>query len=245
MKINLLSGAVATAYLIMCSCLYLWVFWLYFDINILQFIDSSDIIKAAALPAIPLVCVLVFTIAIEQFNIIDSQTRIEYKKAGGGYKAISYAAFTYMLFILLVAAFSFGSAIYVLVVGTSPERYSSAALLIGGGAAFYLMFKVKLFETWGKARFILIAALCYFPANFMHKGMEDAKNIIAGKNTYLVSSNLSCSKDEHEKYRYIATLSDKVFSINLSDNSICIQKYEFLSLAHEKDAKPLIGVVVM
>lgn len=237
-----MSGAVATAYLVICSSLYLWVFWLYFDINILQFIDTADIIKAAALPAIPVICVLVINTAVEQFNIMDSKTRTEYKEAGGGFKAMTYVASAYLYFLLSMGALVLGSSVYDMFTGNLPVKYSSAALLIGVGAAYFLMFRVKLFEDWGKTRFIVIAAMCYFPAHFMHKGMDDAKNIIAGNDTYLVSSNLSCAKNQYDKYRYIATLSDKVFSINLSDHSLCIQHYEFLSLAREKEAKPLIGL---
>lgn len=233
MKINLLSGAVATGYLIICSSLYLWIFWLHFDINILQFIDATDIVKSAAIPSIPLISILIFNIAIQQYNIVDSETREKYKAAGGGFKAYSYAATAYIIFILLCGLAVLSFATYKFFTGNLPTKYASAALLIGCFLTYYLISKAKLFEDWGKMRFLVIVFLCYFPSHLMHQAIGDAKNIFAGKDTFLVSSNLSCSKNEHDKYRYIATLSDKVFSLNLSDQSLCIQHYEFLSLKRE------------
>ncbi|OAH40056.1 hypothetical protein AYJ11_17070 [Enterobacter hormaechei subsp. xiangfangensis] len=241
MKIDLMSGAVATGYLLICSSLYLWVFWLHFDINILQFIDAADIIKAAAIPSIPLIFILIFNIAIQQYNIVDTETRERYKEAGGGFKAYSYAASAYIVFIALCAIGALGFAVYKVFTGSLPTKYASAALLIGCFSAYYLIFKVKLFKEWGDLRFLVIAFLCYFPSHLMHLANEDAKNIIVGKDTFLVSSNLSCTKNEREKYRYIATLSDKVFSLNLSDGSLCVQRYEFLTLKREKNAKSLLG----
>ncbi|MDM2906621.1 hypothetical protein [Citrobacter sp. Cpo015] len=239
MKMNLLSGAIATTYLLVCSSLYLWIFWLHFDINILQFIDVSDIIKASALPAIPLVCITLVSIFLQQYNIVDTDTRKQYKAAGGGFKVYSYFATFYILCILTSTAVILGIAVYNAFTGNLPSKYASVALLISCFAAYYLMFQVKLFEELGKPRFIIIAFLCYFPTHFMNKAIGDATSIIDGQSTYLISSNLSCSKNDHEKFRYIATLSDKVFSINLANNSLCIQKYEFLTLTKEQNAKPL------
>ena len=237
MKINLLSGAIATTYLLICISLYLWIFWLHFDINILQFIDVSDIIKASALPSIPLIFFLLLSICLQQLNTVDYETRQKYKKAGGGFKVFSYFASAYIIFFLVIAAVIIGIAIYQAFTGTFPKRCASIALLIGFGAAYYLMFRMKLFEEWGEVRFVIIAFLCYFPSHLMNKAIDDAVNIIDGNDTYLISSNLSCSKNTQDKFRYIATLSDKVFSINLSDDSLCIQHYEFLSLVSEKKSK--------
>lgn len=244
MKINILSGALATAYLILCSVLYLWIFWLYFDINILQFIDSSDIIKAAALPAIPVIAFASVHFVVQKFNISSSKQRSEYRAAGGFFKVFSYIQLTYLIVIITIGLISFGYMIYIFFTGSLPQKYSSFALLAGAFLAFLLLCEDNFLEGWGGARVIVILLICYFPNYIMNSGMQDAENIIAGKDTYLVTSNLSCSKNEKDKYRYIATLSDKIFSISLTDNSICIQHYEFLSLAREKDAHPLKGLVI-
>ncbi|MGG8095883.1 hypothetical protein PGO14_09885 [Klebsiella aerogenes] len=233
MKINLLSGAAATGYLMICSSLYLWVFWLHFDINILQFIDAADIIKAAAIPSIPLISIMIFNIALQQYNVVDAETREKYKAAGGGFKAYSYAATAYIIFIVLFGLGVLSFSVYNLFTGTVPTKYASAALLIGCFFTYYLISKEKLFEDFGKLRLLVIVFLCYFPSHLMHQAIGDAKDIIAGKDTFLVSSNLSCSKNKRDKFRYIATLSDKVFSLNLTDQSLCIQHYEFLSLIRE------------
>ena len=240
MKIDLMSGAAATGYLLICSSLYLWVFWLHFDINILQFIDASDIVKAAAIPSIPLICLLIFNLAIYQFNVVDTETREKYKAAGGSFKAYSYLASSYIYLMFFCAIVVLGYSLYNFFTGSIPEKYVSGATLIGCCLTFYLIFKVKLFLEWGDIRFIIIPLLCYFPSHLMNRAAEDAKNIIVGKDTYLVSSNLKCTQKEEDKYRYIATLSDKVFSINLSDRSLCIQHYEFLTLAREINAKSLL-----
>ncbi|MFU0880395.1 hypothetical protein ACM26M_03990 [Kluyvera cryocrescens] len=235
MKLNLLSGAAITAYLIMCSSLYLWTFWLHFDINILQFIDTGDIIKAAALPTIPMIFLLISNIAMQQYNMMDAQTRTRYEAAGGGFKAFTYAARVYMFGMAAIGITVLCTAVYKIFTGDLPIKYSSFALLLGAAAAFFLMFKTKILEDWGKIRFVVIAFLCYSPTHYMNKGIEDASDIIAGKNTYLLTSNLRCSDNDRDKYRYIATLSEKVFSINLSDSSLCIQRYDFLTLTREKN----------
>ncbi|VTQ57231.1 Uncharacterised protein [Campylobacter jejuni] len=244
MKINILSGALATAYLILCSALYLWVFWLYFDINILQFIDSSDIIKAAALPAIPVITFSLVHFAIQQYNISTTEQRTEFREAGGFFKVFSYVQLIYLIIVIAIGLLAFGYMVYIFFTGTLPKKYSSFAFLAGSILSYFLINKDSFLEDWGKARVIAILSICYLPTYMMQSGIQEAEKIISGKDTYLISSNLSCSKNEKDKYRYIATLSDKIFSISLTDNSICIQHYEFLSLSKEKDALPLTGLVI-
>lgn len=240
MKLNLLSGAAITAYLIMCSSLYLWTFWLHFDINILQFIDTGDIIKAAALPTIPMIFLLISNVAMQHYNMMDVQTQSRYEEAGGGFKIFSYAAKGYLFVLAVLGIGILCNAVYKIFTGDLSIKYSSIALLLGAAAAFFLMFKSNFLEDWGKIRFIIISVLCYAPTHYMNKGIEDASDIIAGKNTYILETNLKCSNNKNDKFRYIATLSEKVFSINLSDNSLCIQRYDFLSLTRERNAKILV-----
>ncbi|MCQ8231772.1 hypothetical protein [Pectobacterium carotovorum] len=67
----------------------------------------------------------------------------------------------------------------------------------------------------------------------MNKGILDAKDILSGKNTFLVESNVSCSPNKEQKFRYISTLSSNGFAYAPSDNSLCVFKYEYMKLSKE------------
>jgi hypothetical protein len=230
MKVNLLSSAVLTAYFLTCGSLYLWGFWLHFDLNILQFVDVSDIVKATLLPVITVLFLFFIQTALNHINNPASESSQKLWKAGGGFKATVYMQYSFFAFVVCSGGYGI---LMRFINGTKAEKYLCLGLFILSPVFYVLAFKTTVMAYLGKARPIVLSSICLIPLIFMNKGINDAQKILAGENTFLVESNTNCSPLKESKYRYIATLSDKAFAYSLSDNSLCIFKFDYLKLIKE------------
>jgi len=232
MKINLQSGTILTAYFLTCGILYLWGFWLHFDLNILQFVDVSDIIKATILPMITSLCIWVLNSIINTINNPASASSRELWKAGGRYRLTVYLQWTFLAIIIIAALHNF---VNIFLNSTKAEKYFVMGFFLFGSVYFWVSFKTEILIEYKKQRPLLLAIIIGMPLIFMQRGIQDAKDILKGDNTFLVESNNLCnSKQNSEKFRYIGTLSDKGFAYSLNNNSLCIFKYDYIKLIKEK-----------
>ncbi|HDL7690454.1 TPA: hypothetical protein ACX1S2_001594 [Yersinia enterocolitica] len=234
MKINFVSGAVISAYLLACGSLYLWGFWLNFDLNILQFIDTTDILKATLIPVIGAVVLFLGQALLNQYSAPTNEQTKRFMSAGGVFKA--YILFQYGIFIVIVVI-GVSTIIHSFITGDKPIKYRSVAVVVSFVVFWLLMSKTNFLYELNKSRGVAIIFISFLPTVFFYNGVVDGKKIISGVDTYLVDTNINCSGEKNHKFRYIANLSNKLFSLSLADNSLCIQSYEYLRLIKE-DFKP-------
>lgn len=229
MQINILSSAIVTAYLLGCGSLYLWGFWLHFDLNILQFVEISDIVKATLLPMLTSLFLFLFQCGINHINNPTSSNSKGLMKAGGGYKYVVYLQYGLLALMLVSGLYGLG---YRFFCGTKAEKYLCIGVITALVVCF-LTYKSKFLLDLGRYRAFMLFLICTLPLIFMNKGILDAKDILSGKNTFLVESNVSCSPNKEQKFRYISTLSSNGFAYSPSDNSLCVFKYEYMKLSKE------------
>ncbi|CNH71905.1 Uncharacterised protein [Yersinia kristensenii] len=230
MKINFMSGAIVSAYLLICGVLYLWGFWMHFGLNILQFVDTSDIVKATLIPVVGAIVTFVVQAILNEYNAPKSEQTKKFMQAGGVFKA--YAYFQYALFILMLVG-SLLFFVYFFFTGDRLERYCIYAIALGLVLFWMVFSRTAFLSELNQVRGLILFITSLLPALFFCNGVLDGKNVIQGVNTYLVDTNTLCSENKNEKFRYIANLSNKMFSLSLSDGSICIQSYEYLRLKKE------------
>lgn len=237
MKLNLQSGTALTAYLLTCGSLYLWGFWLHFDLNILQFVDVSDIVKATILPMITSLCIMAIQSATNFINNPSSATSRELWNAGGGYRAPIYLQYAFFSFIAITTLIGF---ITSFISGTKAEKYFVIGFILMGGLYFWILIKTRVLVEYKRTRAAILIAILGMPLVFMQKGIRDAQDVLKGNNTFLVQSDNQCvSKENSEKFRFIGNLSDKGFAYSLKDQSLCIFKYEYIKLTKEKQVNAI------
>lgn len=232
MKLNLQSGTVLTAYVLTCGSLYLWGFWLHFDLNILQFVDVTDIVKATILPMITTLCLWAIQSITNVINNPTSDANRELWKAGGGYRYPIYMQWVLFACISISALISFG---VMFLDGTKAEKYLVMGVLLLGALYLWILIKTNILAEYKSMRAAILITILGMPLIFMHKGIGDAQGILKGKNTFLVESDNLCGSNlKNESFRYIGNLSDKGFAYSLKNNSLCIFKYEYIKLIKEK-----------
>ncbi|WP_227732081.1 hypothetical protein [Yersinia proxima] len=236
MKINFVSGAIISAYLLACGSLYLWGFWLNFDLNILQFVDTTDILKATLIPVIGTVVLFLGQALLNQYSAPTNEQTKRFITAGGIFKA--YVFFQYGI-LIAVTVIAVSTITYNFITGDKPIKYRSIAIVVSSVVFWLLIAKSNFLHELSRYRGVAIMFISFLPTVFFYNGIGDGKKIISGVDTYLVDTNINCSGDKNHKFRYIANLSNKLFSLSLTDNSLCIQNYEYLHLIKE-DFKPAL-----
>ncbi|EMB9642867.1 hypothetical protein [Enterobacter cloacae] len=232
MKLNLQSGTTLTAYVFTCGSLYLWGFWLHFDLNILQFVDVTDIVKATILPMITTLCLWAVQSVTNVINNPTSDANRELWKAGGGYRYPIYLQWGFFAFISISALISFT---IMFISGTKAEKYLVIGAILLGCLYLWVLIKTNILAEYKSMRAAILISILGMPLIFMNKGVQDAKNNLKGNNTFLVESDNLCGSNlKDEKFRYIGNLSDKGFAYSLKNNSLCIFKYEYIKLIKEK-----------
>ncbi|MDY1039156.1 hypothetical protein [Lelliottia sp. CFBP8978] len=232
MKVNFLSSTVFTGYLLACGTLYLWGFWLNFDLNILQFVDIADIVKATILPMITSLCLMAVNGVSSMINNPQSEASKNLWKEGGSYRFAVYLQYAFLLFVTLSVIYTLGKNF---IFGTRVEKYLVAGAILGTVAYFWVLFKTKFLSNLNSARGIVVTFVLGMPLIFMQKGNLDAKEVLNGNNTFIIQSKNLCDKNnENETFRFIGNLSDKGFALSLYNNSLCIFKYENIKLTKEK-----------
>ena len=76
-------------------------------------------------------------------------------------------------------------------------------------------------------RVFVVSIFCFLPTMAFSKGYSDGE-IAVDQNApgFYVSSKGLCSSSDTEKFRYIAVLGSRLFTISSIDNSICITNSE-------------------
>ncbi|EKG6549000.1 hypothetical protein O3824_004359, partial [Salmonella enterica] len=101
--------------------------------------------------------------------------------------------------------------------------------------AFWLITKKTTFLNELKlARRLAIIIICILPVVSYLWGHINSTKIINGRDTFLIQSDGQCKTSTNTKYRYISSISDKVFALSLSDGSVCVFKYNSLQLTPEQ-----------
>ncbi|MGP2972830.1 hypothetical protein ACTVMN_09995 [Serratia nematodiphila] len=235
MKISWFSSTLITAYLLTCGTLYLWGFWLHFELNILQFINISDIVKSTIWPMITVLFMYIIQQVISYINNPMSQDSKNLWEAGGGYRGVVLLQYAFLAFVFISGLYGLGDRFLN---GEKADKYFCIGLIFLFSVSLFVAYKTKFLAETGKLRGFSIVIIFLCPMVFMNKGIMDAQDILAGKNSFLVRSNAKCSENTNEKFRYIATLSDKGFAYSLSNKTLCIFNFDYMVLYKEPYTEP-------
>lgn len=248
-ELKITLWALACAYALVNSFIYSWTFWTAFDINILQFTSITDILPSILYTLIiPFIVVILYMISNAiwvKFNnkmesILDELLGSHIKN----YKKIkSYSI------ILVSIIFCIGIGIAAISIAkSSPAGQPSDPIttkmilkfvtpfIIAFAAIYFIIFKTAFLAPI-KYRRVLIFCICLLPVTSYIWAIINSTDIMLGRNTFLVKSDMQCKSSDNTKYRYISSISDKAFALSLKDGSICIFKYNQLELIPEKKAQ--------
>lgn len=226
------NTTIASVYVLMLSTSYLWGFWGHFNINILNYIGVTDIIKATIIPMIIALAMYLTQVAMGVFNSPKPNSIENFSSKGRAEKFDIILRYSY---IILIASIMLASVIYNIINGSKMQRYASIGWFLATAIYFTTFTNSKILEFIPlKNKVLPYAMICYLPIVFLHRGVYEGDRIQSGKDTFLIESNSICSSDNKNKYRFIDSIGDKVFALSLKDNSICIFKYEYLKLIKEK-----------
>lgn len=246
-KNTIFSFATCTAYAFFCSLIYQWSFWNQFNIDIMQFISINDLLPSVAFSILaPVTFAGCYAVALHLFfdtrlgkkllNNKDTTSiilNIECKKshplkrskASIIFSIITLISMTVMLIKVFYEDYNYGLHLAFIVFFTMIAVTVPLKLFIE-----------KISSTLGKYTAIVMATICCMPMALFIAGNHNAANIIKGIDTLIVRSDSLCSKEKNLKYRYISTISDKAFALSLKDNSICIFKFNSLTLVNESSS---------
>lgn len=246
-ELKITLWALACAYAIGNAFIYSWSFWSAFDINILQFASFSDIFPSILYTiTIPCIVAVIGLASADLWEKLKSKTysmieneiaaRIKYyvvvKKL---VKITSGITITIFSCILLIALY-FSQKKH-----TSFEEFASSdigqvviPMLISFAAIFLILKKTSFLKELKITRQFWIIIICFIPSVCYIWGHVNSRDIKKGVNTFLIESDGKCKSRPDVKYRYISSISDKVFAMSLSDNSVCIFKYDSLKLTPER-----------
>jgi hypothetical protein len=172
-------------------------------------------------------------VAINHFNSPKSNEVREFKSAHIIIKSIIILQYLFFIFITIIFL---GSIIYLLCSDDELKRRIGIGFILSALVFFFIPEKESILKILpGKNKSLLFGIICYLPTIFFSKGVYNGEEILNGKNSFLVESNSKCTSSNSTKYRYIDTLSDKVFAMSLADNSICIFKYDYIKLSRESN----------
>lgn len=236
--VKALSWTSFTAYAIANGLTYSWSFWRAFDINVLQYSAINDLLPSILFSIIIPILLIIAAILISyayslliDFFIFKKADKIlkRYQSYTLKNKGLSLSVLMYRY---NVAISLIGAVIAVFVV---PKDWKPLFIIFVPSivACYLIIEKTMILHEFGKFRNLAIFTLAFMPAGFYSVGTFNAQNIINGVKTYIISSDTPCTTDSHDSYRYIATISDKVFALSLKDKSVCIFKYNFLKLTPE------------
>lgn len=243
---KLTPWAIASTYALCNSFIYSWFFWLEFKINILQFASFSDLIPSI-IYIIVLPCLLMILSAVLTFLWNDSLPHIlSYLLSFfGRWTKRNLLLSSIVLFTLPCILIAIGTILLFNSDNASKSMITKnitsfifyfIIVLTSICIAFILDLKseflsyLKAFRRITIVSIIVTPAICYVMANI------NAKSIINGVNTSLIVTDIRCSDNPNEQFRYIASISDKAFALSLTDGSICVFKYNYLKLTPEKDS---------
>lgn len=204
---------------------YLWGFWLNMDINILSYAELTDIVKASVYPALPAIGILAVYSAMDSYNSL-SKKEYEQRIAIGGFSK-GFAFFLKFSTWAVIATFLVYSA-YTIFTESGYIRLRGLYPLISILLFLYIMHSNKfLMSLPVNLRVFVVSIFCFLPTVAFSKGYSDGE-IAVDQNApgFYVTSKGLCSSSDTEKFRYIAVLGNRLFTISSIDNSICITNSE-------------------
>ncbi|WP_410753375.1 hypothetical protein [Citrobacter youngae] len=247
-ELKITLWALACAYAIGNSFIYSWAFWSVFDINILQFSSFSDILPSILYTiTIPCIIVAVGFVCAQVWEKFKQKAYLTIENEMSS-RIKNYEAIKNIVILLSSLLMLIGSITGLVVVNKSEDTSlltdgSGWIDLIQVGIPFilsmlvcYLIIKKTTFLNQLKlTRNLAIIIISFIPVVCYFWGHINSTRIINGKNTFLVESDTQCNSSPGTKYRYISSISDKVFAMSVTDDSICIFKYNSLKLTPEQD----------
>ena len=204
---------------------YLWGFWLKLDINILAYAELADIVKASVYPALPAIGILAVYSAMDGVNSL-SKKEYEQRISEGGLAKGFTLFFKFYCFAIIVLGI--GSSAYTAITETGYMRLHGLYPLISLCLFLYIIFSNKfLLSLPVNLRVFVVSIFCFLPTAAFSKGFSNGEIAIDHNAPgFYVTGTGFCSSSESEKFRYIAVLGSRLFTISSSDNNICITKSE-------------------
>ncbi|WP_158150469.1 hypothetical protein [Pantoea ananatis] len=256
-ELKITLWALACAYAILNSFIYSWSFWSAFDINILQLASFSDIFPSILYTiAIPCILAIIFLVSADLWERMQSKTQsyIEGKMVIHVKYYDHFKKVRSFLFGMTMSIFSLIFIVIVYVRKTKPNSVQEFAssefgqfiipISLSFIAIFIMLKKTNFLKSLNVTRQPCIIIICFLPSVFFIWGHVNSNYIKNGKDTFLIESDAKCKSPSDVKYRYISSISDKVFAMSLSDNSICIFKYDSLKLTPENSIAHLSALPI-
>ncbi|HDZ8014066.1 TPA: hypothetical protein RUS85_004733 [Citrobacter amalonaticus] len=235
LKINFYSWAAFSAYSIFNGLIYSWAFWNKFDINILQYTSIQDLLPSIIfLIALPIAVLILYFIFMYYWNKINDRIwKITFKAIHSIYLPSRPYNLKKILDLFQNVTIIIGTVLVLILV---PNSIRITIAIILGLLAIYKLIQLRttFLSELGEYRNVALLILATIPAIIILLAEYNADKILSGKDTFIVKSDSSCTSDSNNNYRYIASISDKAFSISTIDGSICIFKYNYLKLTREK-----------
>ncbi len=243
-ELKITLWALACAYAIANSFIYSWAFWSAFDINILQFASFTEIFPSILYTvAIPCIAAVIALIAAEFWKKINRKIQSNFDRKLVRkiryYWHVKYVAKLITLLIIIAL-------LVLAILRVNKEKTNSDAfpwhLMLPAGAPMIvcmlavslILTKTNLFDKLQIPRKLAVITFCFIPTVCYCLGYIHSQRIINGKNTFIINSDGQCKSAPNTHYRYISSISDKVFAMSITDKSICIFKYNSLNLIQEK-----------
>ncbi|MNB94614.1 hypothetical protein D3C75_417700 [compost metagenome] len=233
-KVNFYSWATLSAYAVINGLIYSWSFWSKFDINVLQYVAINDLLPSIifllTLPVIALIILFIFMYYWEKINniIMDKYFAI-FKKYYSPIRPYNLSK----IYRCLMSTGGVIALIILLIIGPNTLRFMLLFCMALIALHHVTLRKTNILIECGEYRSIILMILVTIPIITYAIAEYNAKNILKGVNTFLVTSDSPCTADRNMQYRFIAAISDKVFSLSIKDGSVCIFKYNYIKLEHE------------
>lgn len=248
-KYNLSSlFIIPLCYAYLCGVLYSYAFWDNIDINLIQFLSLSDILNSLLLPSI-LTLPIIFSFIIVIYFMTPTQkeenyiTRENIKKIYNEHnlKSILNTLCRNKLIVLnaivsLVALLTQIILIIELIINFGKAMLITFLILIISSIITYLSRNV-ISKYLGSLKFSILILIPTLPTLSYYIGTTDSIKITSGEDYYIIETIPSCSSDGNERFRYLATTSDKIFAISEKDNSICVSRYHTIKLIKKNKFK--------
>lgn len=239
LKKKILSLTSLSIYSILNCMIYLWVFWGFFNVQIMDFISINDLLPSVAITiAAPAFIYIIYVFTINKIISKNSEkikkhlthkipkTKIKTSPVSIGL-AIAFIPICYNLFhapaLTLKFIFFVVLSFFIIELLVKNEHFSME------------------FGTYSRQLRIIIGStpmLMFISAAF------NATTILEDKTPSIVESNSPCLK-KNVDYIYIGTVSDKAFAYSKNDKSICIFKFDYLKIkkrGNEADNEPTLVI---
>lgn len=239
-------------YAYICGGLYSYAFWDNIDINLLQFLSIADIVSSLILPAaisLPEIiglCIVLYIFIPRIKSSTNKNIKVNTSKndhsINNNFSSGKKISLNLILNITIIFSFFIApliSYIYFMIIFGKVMIVSFIVTILSFIVSLILKYKTDIFSFLGIFRNVAFIICIVIPSLSYYIGSEDSRNIISGVDYYIIETTPSCSSDTSEKFRYLATASDKTFAISEKNNSICVSKYHTIRLIKKSQLKNL------